>query len=182
MYFRGRERGRAHGPDVDGEVGIVTTAEAGQDALGETLLSTLAAIGRDVRRRAGRPSEFAQLSGAQLELVRLLRRRPGISVADAAAELHLAPNTVSTLVRQLSEVGHVHRRTDGADRRVAQLDLSPGMLHALDAFRDRRLVVLSAGTGALSREDRQALKAALPALGRLAERLRQGEESAKENG
>jgi hypothetical protein len=34
--------------------------------------------------------------GPQVELVRVVRRLPGVSVADAAAELRPAPNTVST--------------------------------------------------------------------------------------
>nr|WP_232320542.1 MarR family transcriptional regulator [Rhodococcus sp. WMMA185] len=44
-----------------------------------------------------------------MELARLLRRRPGISVADAAAGLGLAANTVSTLARQIVDAGLVER-------------------------------------------------------------------------
>ncbi|MGA8723504.1 MAG: MarR family transcriptional regulator [Acidimicrobiales bacterium] len=152
-----------------------TTSAYEEDPLGETLLATLAAIGRQVRRRAGRPIEFERLTGAQLELVRTLRRRPGISVADAASELHLAPNTVSTLVRQLSDAGLVFRRTDDSDHRVVRLELSPEMRGALDSFRDRRLVALATGAEMLSHDDRRTLEAALPALRRLGERLRESE-------
>ena len=155
-----------------------TTSAYGEDPLGETLLATLAAIGRLVRRRAGRPIEFERLTGAQLELVRLLRRRPRISVADAASELHLAPNTVSTLVRQLSDADLVFRSTDDSDRRVARLELSPDMRSAMDSFRDRRLLALTTGVGRLSQEERQALEVALPALCRLAEGLRETERAA----
>ncbi len=155
-----------------------TTSVYAEDPLGERLLATLAAIGRQVRRRAGRPTEFERLTGAQLELVRLLRRRPRISVADAASELHLAPNTVSTLVRQLSDADLVFRSTDDSDRRVARLELSPSMRSAMDSFRDRRLLALTIGAGRLSQEDRQALEVALPALRRLAEGLRETERSA----
>jgi DNA-binding MarR family transcriptional regulator len=154
-----------------------TTSVNEQDPLGETLLATLAAIGRLVRRRAGRPIEFERLTGAQLELVRLLRRRPRISIAEAASELHLAANTVSTLVRQLSDADLVFRSTDDSDRRVARLELSPDMRSAMDSFADRRLLALTTGVGKLPQEDRQALEVALPALGRLAERLREAERS-----
>ena len=90
----------------------------------DELLRSLFSIRRTGRRIAGRPTEFASLTGAQLELVRLVRRRPGVSVAEAASELQLAPNTVSTLVRRLTETGIVVRTVDGVDRRVARLDLA----------------------------------------------------------
>lgn len=89
-------------------------------------------------------------------------------------ELHLAPNTVSTLVRQLADDGTVWRRVRESDRRKAQLELSPDMRHTFDAFRDRRLVTLSRGVGLLSEEDRRRLEKALPALNRLAEALQAG--------
>ncbi len=144
------------------------------DDFTESLLAALGTVGRQVRRGAGRPAEFEHLTGAQLELIRLLRRQPRISVADAARELHLAPNTVSTLVRQLADDGTVWRRVRESDRRKAQLELSPDMRHTFDAFRDRRLVTLSRGVGLLSEEDRRRLEKALPALNRLAEALQAG--------
>jgi DNA-binding CsgD family transcriptional regulator len=59
-----------------------------------TLVAQTARIRRAGRRYSGRPVELSLLTGAQLELVRLVRRRPGLSVADAAQELGLAANTV----------------------------------------------------------------------------------------
>ncbi|HEY1635005.1 MAG TPA: winged helix-turn-helix transcriptional regulator, partial [Acidimicrobiales bacterium] len=70
--------------------------------MADELLTNIASIRRAGRRQAGRPVELSSLTGAQLELLRLVRRRPGVSIADAAQELRLAPNTVSTLVRQLT--------------------------------------------------------------------------------
>jgi len=52
-----------------------------------------------VTRRAVRGSAYAEpLPPARSELLRLTARRPGISVAEAAQELRLAPNSVSTMV------------------------------------------------------------------------------------
>ena len=99
-------------------------ANHGFDLLADELLAAMGARRRSGRRRAGRPEELSQLTGSQLELVRLLRRRPGISVNEVAHELNLAPNTVSTLVRQLVDAGFVVRRCQEADRRVARLDLA----------------------------------------------------------
>src|SRR5580704_4188487 len=95
----------------------------GFDLLADELLGAMGAIRRSGRRHAGRPEELSQLTGSQLELVRLLRHHPGLSVNQVAEELNLAPNTVSTLVRQLVDAGLVVRGCQEADRRVARLDL-----------------------------------------------------------
>src|ERR1700689_5709826 len=93
----------------------------GGPATPEDLLEALAAIRRAIRRRVGRPAELSVLTGAQLEVVRLLRREPGVSIADAAARLRVAPNTVSTLVGQLADAGVLERRSDEAARGRARL-------------------------------------------------------------
>jgi len=144
-------------------------------AVGEELYGLLASIRRSARRRAGRPVELSALTGAQIELVRLVRRRPGLSVADAAQELRLAPNTVSTLVRQLGELGLLVRSVDASDRRVARLELPADVRRKVDAWRDRRVVLIGEAIAGLSLRDRQRLATALPSLARLAEQLEAGE-------
>ena len=73
-------------------------ARGDRSALADGLISTMAAIRRSGRLLGRAPGELSELTGAQIDLVRLVRRRPGVSVAEAAAELRVAPNTVSTLV------------------------------------------------------------------------------------
>lgn len=139
--------------------------------LADELLSAMASIRRSGRRIGGRPRMFSELRDAQLELLRLVRRRPGCSVADAATELRLAPNTVSTLVGQLCDAGILLRRPDTADRRVARLELSPVTRRRVDAWRDRRVVGLAEALRRLPPADRRCLLAALPVLSRLADDL-----------
>jgi DNA-binding MarR family transcriptional regulator len=143
----------------------------GLSALADDLFATMASIRRSGRRVAGRPAELSALTGAQLDLVRLVRRRPGVSVAQAAAELRLAGNTVSTLVRQLTDAGMLIRRADESDRRVARLELTGAMQRKVGAFRDRRVAVLSAGIAALSAADQRRLADGLDVLRGLAETL-----------
>ncbi|MGD0320424.1 MAG: MarR family transcriptional regulator [Acidimicrobiales bacterium] len=137
----------------------------------DQLLTALASLRRTLRRRARRPAELFSLTWSQLELVRLVRRQPGVSVAEAASELRLAPNTVSTLVRQLTDLGLLSRRADTSDRRVARLDLSAEIRRKVDASRDRRLEALTSATGQLSVRERRALDEAVKVLARLAEYL-----------
>ena len=138
----------------------------------DALLASMAGIRRSLRL-AGRPPGFSDLTGAQLDLVLLVRRRPGVSIAEAAQELRVAANTVSTLVRQLTRSGFLVRGVDGADRRVARLELTPETAEKVSRFRDRRAAFLTAAIEALPSRDRQRLAAATQVLGLLAADLPQ---------
>jgi DNA-binding MarR family transcriptional regulator len=141
------------------------------DALAEELLAAIGLVRRRLRRSAGRPSALSALTASQAELVRLVRRNPGISVAEAAAELGLVANTVSTLVGQLTERGLLLRTPDESDRRVARLTLTEPAREQVEAWRDRRAALVSNALDGLGPDDRDALRAALPVLGVLAEQL-----------
>src|SRR5215471_17672170 len=133
--------------------------------IADELLRTMGSIRRSGRRAAVRPAELSRLTGAQLDLVRVVRRRPGISVGEAAEELRLAANTVSTLVRQLCDAGLLERTTDVADRRVGRLSLSPDTARRVGAFRDRRVALLSEAMGSFSEHEQEELADAVALLG-----------------
>jgi len=133
----------------------------------DELLDRFFALRRALRRRSERPAELSRLTGAQLELVRLLRRRPGTSVGEAAAELGLAPNTVSTLVGSLTRAGVVVRTVDDTDRRAARLELAAPVRRRVEAWRDRRTEALRSALDELDEASRRRIVDALPALDRL---------------
>jgi DNA-binding MarR family transcriptional regulator len=139
--------------------------------LADELLTAMASIRRSGRAAAGRPAELAALTMAQIDLVRLVRRRPGVSVGEAADTLRLAPNTVSTLVGQLGEAGLLTRTPDSSDRRIARLELTDEMQHKVGAFRDRRVALLADAMAGLPPRDRRRVEGAVEVLGRLAQRL-----------
>jgi DNA-binding MarR family transcriptional regulator len=99
-----------------------------------------------------------------------------VSIADAAARLRVAPNTVSTLVGQLADAGVLERRTDEVDRRVVRLTPNPGIRRRVDAVRDRRLDALGEAMSRLSPDERRLLDEATPVLLRLADELQNGGE------
>lgn len=134
-------------------------------------MARIGAVRRAVRRAVGGAATAVPLTGAQSELMRLVRRRPGISVAEAAGELSLAANTVSTLVGQLMDAEVLERRADPADRRIARLRLTPEASRRVSAWRDRRAAVVGAAIDELTGADRAAIEAALPAFARLSELL-----------
>ena len=142
-------------------------------ALAEELYAAVGLLRRHARRIGGRPfgDEPIAPTTAQLELIRLVRRNPDLSVADAAAELGVAPNTVSTLVRQLADTGVLERVRDSADGRVVRLRLTPDTRRRVEAWLDRRTAVTAEALAELSEDDRTALRRALPVLATLAAAL-----------
>jgi DNA-binding MarR family transcriptional regulator len=142
--------------------------------LADELMSVTTALRRLVRRRL-RQERPPRLRPAQVELLLVVARHPGMSVAAAARELHLADNSVSTLVNQLAGSGILHRQTDPDDRRAARLHLTPAAQRHLADWRDRRARLVGTRLDELSSDDRTAIAAALPALNRLLTRMQDGE-------
>lgn len=149
--------------------------DPGEPELAEQLFEALGALRRQLRRLAGRPWPAVPLSGAQVEVVRLVRREPGMPVSRAAEVLGLAANTVSTLVGQLCEAGLLRRSPSAADRRVVQLEVTPAARRRIEGWRDERAELVAAGLDRLDGADRRAIAGALPALSRLAAALAEHE-------
>ncbi|MFI9650349.1 MarR family winged helix-turn-helix transcriptional regulator [Streptomyces sp. NPDC052040] len=137
----------------------------------DELAAALVAVQRLIRRRLRRGTGAPRLRGAEVELLRLVTARPGIGVSDAAKELYLAGNSVSTLVNQLVRNGYLVRETDPADRRAARLLPTEAAEARLRDWRERRAALVRRQIAHLDDEDRKALEAALPALRKLAENL-----------
>lgn len=112
--------------------------------LAAELLGTVGRFRRRVRALGGRPSIGTGLPESQAELLRLIGRRPGSSVREAATELGLAPNTASTLVSQLSAHGLLLRTVDPDDRRVGRLRLTAPAQRLADESRAARRAALGA--------------------------------------
>ncbi|MFI6345829.1 MarR family winged helix-turn-helix transcriptional regulator [Streptomyces sp. NPDC050560] len=145
------------------------TTEGFPDSLGPLL----AGLQRLIRRRLRSNHERPLARGAQIELLRLVVDRPGISVSDAARELYLAGNSVSTLVNQLGRAGFLTRETDPDDRRSARLMPSAAAEARVRDWETRRAALVSERVALLSEADQAALAAAVPALRRLADGLRE---------
>jgi len=137
------------------------------DALGERLNG----VRRVLRRRLRAGLAVPALTGSQVELLRLVEAAPGTGVSAAAAALHLAGNSVSTLVNQLTEAGLLRRERDPADGRSARLFLTGAATARLAAWRRARVSLLAGALDELAEDERRALAAALPALARLADAL-----------
>ena len=146
-------------------------ADVGSEELSIGLLGVIGPLRRMLRRRVRDDWPLEPLPAAQVELLRLVSEQPGVGVGEAAARLHLAANTVSTLVGQLGSAGLIERTSDPLDRRSARLVLTPAADARIAAWRERRVEAARRALEALSADDRVRLHAALPALERLVEEL-----------
>lgn len=135
--------------------------------LADRLLGVVQGIRRVVRRRVRADVPGMPPPGAQVELLRVVADHPGIGVAAAARELHLANNSVSTLVNQLADSGLLRREADPADRRAARLEITATAADRMAAWRRARTGLVADALAQLSEEDTAAIGQALPALEKL---------------
>ena len=92
-------------------------------------------------------------------------------MADAAHELRLAPNTVSTLVGRLTAAGLLDRARAASDGRSVRLTVTDKATRASPEWRDLRAELAVRALDRLPAGDRQALADAVPALLRFAAEL-----------
>jgi DNA-binding MarR family transcriptional regulator len=144
--------------------------DSSADAARELLAAT-GLVRRTIRRALRQAAAPEPLPPTHCELLRVADSRPGITVAEAAQELRLAPNTVSTLVSKLTSAGLLSRSRGTTDGRTALLTVTASARQRLAGRRDLRAELAGQALGRLSLADRQALAAAIPALIRLAEEM-----------
>jgi len=142
--------------------------------LARELMTAVSAIRRIARRAARLAVADEPLPPAQSELLRLAAARPGLSVADAAHELRLAPNTVSTLVGRLTTAGLLERARAASDGRSVRLSVTEAARRRIAGWRDLRAELAARALEQLSTDDREAIADALPALLRFAATLEEG--------
>jgi DNA-binding MarR family transcriptional regulator len=138
------------------------------ESLAERLSDTLGGVHRTMRRRVRHSMPGEPLRGSQAELLRLVDLDPGIGVSRAARALHLADNSVSSLVNQLVSTGMLRRDTDPDDRRAARLFLTPVAQRRLRDWENRRARVMTTEIARLTPAERAVLNDAIPVLRRLA--------------
>jgi DNA-binding MarR family transcriptional regulator len=135
------------------------------------LAKILGRSNRALRYRTRAAHEALGLTDSEAELLRLLRRKPGLRVQDAALELGVASNSVSTLVKQLTRAGLVARTTDPLDARAAQLRITPEAESWLAGLRSTREDAVARALAMLDQRDRATVEEAVPALTRLSQAL-----------
>lgn len=108
---------------------------------------------------------------AQVELLQVLGEHSPARIGDLAGRRRLAASTVSGLIGPMIAAGLVARETDPADRRASVVSLTDAGRERLAAWTLAHERRMDAALDALDLDDLSAVRAALPALFRLAEFL-----------
>lgn len=131
-------------------------------------------VSKQLRMAAHAETNLVPLPESERDVLRLVHRRPGISVSAVARELHMKSSNVSTAVRSLVRRGLMIREADQADRRIARLALTDVARQNVQRIEKSWDSQLGAALGQLEPGYRAALVDAVPALRSLREVLRGG--------
>jgi DNA-binding MarR family transcriptional regulator len=133
------------------------------DAVADELRPVLFRLARELRKE----TEQLGVTGRQVTLLWLVKRSPGLSLAELAGQEGISAPALSGHVDRLERAGLLERVRSSEDRRRVGLRLTDDGLRLLRRVRARRTTWLADRLRALEPDELTALDAALPALWRL---------------
>ena len=143
-------------------ISVVTdTSQAVADDLRPVLLR----LARELRKE----TEQLGITARQVTFLWLVKRSPGLSLAELAAEEGISPPAMSGHVDRLERAGLLDRVRSDDDRRRVGLRLTDDGHRLLRRVRARRTTWLANRLGRLDSADLEAIAFAIPALTRLLE-------------
>ena len=120
-------------------------------------------LARELRKE----TEQLGVTARQATLLWLVKRSPGLSLAELAAEEGISPPALSGHVDRLERAGLIERVRSSEDRRRVGLRLTDEGARLLRRVRARRTTWLAERLRALDPSELEALEAAIPALQQL---------------
>jgi len=133
----------------------------------DTIAADLRPIVLRLARGLRKETEQVGITARQATLLWLIKRSPGLSLAELAAEEDISPPALSGHVDRLEAADLVERVRSSDDRRRVGLRLTNGGLQLVRRVRARRTTWLASRMRSLPPEELEAIDAALPALARL---------------
>ena len=135
---------------------VTLTAEA----VAADLRPVLLRLARELRKE----TEQLGITARQATLLWLVKRSPGLSLAELAAEEGISPPALSGHVDRLERAGLIERVRSTDDRRRVGLRLTDEGARLLRRVRARRTTWLADRLRALEPAELEAIDSALPAL------------------
>jgi DNA-binding MarR family transcriptional regulator len=135
------------------------------ELIADELRPVLLRLTRELRKE----SEQLGVTTRQATLLWLVKRSPGLSLAELAGEEGISPPALSGHVDRLERAGLLQRVRSSEDRRRVGLALTEDGVKLLRRIRARRTTWLTERLKALDQAEIDALATALPALRRLLE-------------
>jgi DNA-binding MarR family transcriptional regulator len=142
---------------------MINEVTVSPDVIAADLRPIVLRLARGLRKE----TEQLGITARQATLLWLIKRNPGLSLAELAAEEDISPPALSGHVDRLEAAGLVERARSETDRRRVGLRLTDAGAQLLRRIRARRTTWLAERTRSLDLDELEALEAALPSLRRL---------------
>jgi len=130
----------------------------------ETVAADLRPVLLRLARELRRETEQLGITARQATLLWLVKRSPGLSLAELAAEEGISPPALSGHVDRLERAGLIERLRSTDDRRRVGLRLTNEGARILRRVRARRTTWLADRLSALEPAELEAIDDAVPAL------------------
>jgi len=139
---------------------MISDVTLSAEAVAADLRPVLLRLARELRKE----TEQLGITARQATLLWLVRRSPGLSLAELAAEERISPPALSGHVDRLERAGLIERVRSTDDRRRVGLRLTDEGGRLLRRVRARRTTWLADRLGALEPAELEAIDSAVPAL------------------
>jgi len=133
----------------------------------ELVASELRPVLLRLARELRKETEQLGVTARQATLLWLVKRSPGLSLAELAAEEGISPPALSGHVDRLERAGLIERIRSSEDRRRVGLRLTDEGVRLLRRVRARRTTWLADRLGTLEPAELESIEAALPAFQQL---------------
>ena len=135
------------------------------EAVAADLRPVLLRLARELRKE----TEQLGITARQATFLWLVKRSPGLSLAELAAEEGISPPAMSGHVDRLERAGLIERERSSDDRRRVGLRLTEDGARLMRRVRARRTTWLADRLRTLEPAELEAVEGAIPALMRLVE-------------
>src|SRR5918996_3532148 len=141
---------------------MISEVTLSPELVADDLRPVLLRLARELRKE----TEQLGVTARQSTLLWLVKRSPGLSLAELAAEEGISPPALSGHVDRLERAGLIERVRASDDRRRVGLRLTDDGLRLMRRIRARRTTWLAGRLGALDHSDLEAVATAVQALSR----------------
>lgn len=144
---------------------MVSSVTLSAGIVASELRPVLLRLARELRKE----TEQLGITARQATFLWLVKRSPGLSLAELAAEEGISPPAMSGHVDRLENAGLLARERSSDDRRRVGITLTEDGERLMRRIRARRTTWLADRLRALDEAELQSVEAAIPALMRLVE-------------
>ena len=142
---------------------MISDVTLSPELVADDLRPVLLRLARELRKE----TEQLGVTAHQVTLLWLVKRSPGLSLAELAAEEGISPPALSGHVDRLERAGLLQRVRSDEDRRRVGLQLTDEGAKLLRRVRARRTTWLTTRLRGLEPTELESIERAIPALGRL---------------